>query len=128
MVACPTCRLNNLRVYEDTRNILIYAMYVCNQCPCGLGASWEKCVQYVCQYSEQSKIRYHIKDPHTAIFTGPTIYRKSHFGLELIEKEYSKPFDYNIIISSTLWWNKTYRNNGLIRHDDNVWLIEPKEY
>ena len=64
--------------------------------------------------------------PHAAIFTGPTGCGKSHFVLDLIEKKCSKHFDYIIIICQTLRWNKTYHAKGWIRHDDNVWLIEPK--
>ena len=41
---------------------------------------------------------YCIKDPHTAILTGPTNYGKSHFGLDLIEKEYNNHVYYIIII------------------------------
>ena len=69
----------------------------------------------------------YIKDPHATIFTGPTGYGKSHLVLNLIEKEYSKHFDYIIIICPTLRWKKTYPAKGWIKHDDNVWLIEPKD-
>ena len=54
-----------------------------------------------------------IKNPDTAMFTGPT-------GC----------VDYIIIIfivCLTLRWNKKYLANGWIRHDENVWLIEPKD-
>ena len=69
----------------------------------------------------------YIKEPHTVIFTGPTGCGKRHLVLDLIEKEYSKHFDYIIIICPTLRWNKTYHAKGWIKHDDKVWLIEPKD-
>ena len=69
----------------------------------------------------------YIKEPHTSIFTGPTDCGKSHFVLELIEKESNKHFDYIIVICPTLRWNKTYHARGWIRNDDKVWLIEPKD-
>ena len=59
----------------------------------------------------------YIKDPHTTIFTGPTGCGKSDLVLDLIEKEYSKHFDYIISICPTLRWKKTY---------NKVWLIDPK--
>ena len=65
-----------------------------------------------------------IKDPHTTIFTGPTGCGKINLVLDLMEKEYSKYFDYIIIIYPTLRWNKTYHAKGWIRHDDNIWLTE----
>ena len=40
----------------------------------------------------------YIKEPHSAIFTGQTKCGKTHLVLDLIEKEYSKHFDYIIII------------------------------
>ena len=40
----------------------------------------------------------YINEPHTAIFTGQTKCGKTHLVLDLIEKEYSKHFDYIIII------------------------------
>ena len=47
--------------------------------------------------------------------------------MDLIEKEYSKNFDYIIIIFLTLKWNKTYHAKAWIRHNDKVWVMEPKE-
>ena len=35
-------------------------------------------------------------------------------------------YDCIIIIYFTLRWNNKYLNKGWIRHDDNVWLTEPK--
>ena len=51
---------------------------------------------------------------------------KSQLILDLTEKEYNK-HDYIIIICPTLRWNKTYHTKGWIRHNGNVWLIEPKD-
>ena len=44
----------------------------------------------------------YIKELHTTIFNGPTGCQKTHFVLNLIEKEYKKYFDYIIIICLTL--------------------------
>ena len=69
----------------------------------------------------------YIKDSHTTIFTGPTGCGKTHFVLDLIEKEYNKHFDFIIIICPALQWNKTYNSRDWIKNDDKVWLIEPKD-
>ena len=47
--------------------------------------------------------------------------------MDLIEKEYNKHFGYIIIVCPTLRWNKTYHAKEWIKHDDNIWLIEPKD-
>ena len=70
----------------------------------------------------------YIKEPQTATFTGQTKYRKTHLVLNLIEKEYSKHFDYITIICPTLQYNKTYHSKERIKKDDNIWLIEPPNY
>ena len=62
----------------------------------------------------------YIKEPHTAIFTDPTGCGKTYLVLDLIEKEYSKHFDYIIIICPTLRWNKTYRARERIKNGDKV--------
>ena len=69
----------------------------------------------------------YINKPHTTLFTGPTGCGKTHLILDLIEKEYSKQFDYIIIICPTRRWNKTYHSKYWIKNDDKVWLIEPKD-
>ena len=69
----------------------------------------------------------YIKELHTTIFTGPTGCGKTHWLLELIEKEYNKHFDFIIIICPTLRWNKTYHSKDWIKNDNKVWLIEPKD-
>ena len=43
----------------------------------------------------------YIKEPHKAIFTGPTGCGKTHLVLDMIEKECNKHFDYIIIICIT---------------------------
>ena len=67
----------------------------------------------------------YIKEPHTTIFTGPTGCGKTHFVLDLIEKEYNKHSDSIIIICPT--WHKTYHSKKWIKNDDKVWLAEPKD-
>ena len=69
----------------------------------------------------------YVKEPYTAIFTGPTNFRKTELVIHLIEKEYNKHFDYIIIICPTLRWNKRYHSRDWIIFDDKVWLIEPKD-
>ena len=68
----------------------------------------------------------YIKEPDTTIFTGPTSCGKTDLVLDLIQKEYSKHFDYIIIICPTLRWNKTYHAKDWIKNDDKVWLVESK--
>ena len=63
-----------------------------------------------------------IKEPRTAIFTGQMKCGKTHFVLDLIEKEYSKHFDYIIIISPTLQYNKKYHSKECIKKDYNIWI------
>lgn len=43
-------------------------------------------VLYDCKSTEHKNVTECIKDPHTAIFTGPTGFGKRHFVLDLIEK------------------------------------------
>ena len=50
----------------------------------------------------------YIKKPHTSIFIGQTGCGKTHFFLELIEKEYNRYFDFIVIICPTLQENSTY--------------------
>ena len=69
----------------------------------------------------------YIKQPHTAIFTGRTKSGKTHLVSGLIEKEYSKHFDYIVIICPTLRDNKTYHSKDWIKNNDKVWLIEPQD-
>ena len=69
----------------------------------------------------------YIKEPRTTIFTDPTGCGKTDLVLDLIEKEYNKHFDYIIIISLTLWWNKKYHAKEWIKNDDKVWLVEPRD-
>ena len=69
----------------------------------------------------------YIKKTHTTIFTGPTGCVKTQLVLDLIEKGYRKHFDYIIIISPTLRWNKTNHSRDWIKNDNKVWLIEPND-
>ena len=69
----------------------------------------------------------YIKKPQTAIFTSQMGCRKTRLVLDLIEKEYNKHFDNNIIICPTLRFNKTYHAKEWITNDDKVWLIQPKD-
>ena len=68
----------------------------------------------------------YVKDPHTAIFIGPTGCGKTQRVLDLIEKEYKHQFDNIVILCPTLRWNKTYLDRSWIWKDDYVFSIEPK--
>ena len=62
------------------------------------------------------------------MFIGQTGFGKTHLVLELIEKEYSKHFDYIIIICPTLRENnETYHAKEWIKNDDKVCLVDPKD-
>ena len=69
----------------------------------------------------------YIKEPHKTIFTGPTVFGKTHLVSDLIEKEYNKHFDCIIIICPTFRWNKTYQAKAWIKNYNKVWLVEPKD-
>ena len=70
----------------------------------------------------------YIKKPHTSIFIDQTGCRKTHLVLELIEKVYSKHFDYIIIICPTLQENnKAYHAKEWIKDNDKFWLVDPKD-
>ena len=84
-------------------------------------------MQCAVRYSGKIKMTNYIKNLHTTLFTGPTDFRKYHFDLELIEKEYNEHFDYIIIICPTLWWKKTYPTECWVKHNCNVWPIKPKD-
>ena len=77
--------------------------------------------------SIKQKMSSNTKKPHTSIFIGQTGWGKTHLVLELIEKEYSKHFDYIVIICPTLRENDTYHAKAWIKNDDNVWLVDPKD-
>ena len=68
----------------------------------------------------------YVKEPHTAIFSGPTGCGKTQRVLDLIEKEYKGHFDNIVILCPTLRWNKTYLERGYIWKDDDVYPVEPK--
>ena len=67
-----------------------------------------------------------VKDPHTAIFSGPTSCGKTRRVLDLIENDYRHHFDNIIILCSTLRWNSTYLDRDWIWKDDYVFPIEPR--
>ena len=68
----------------------------------------------------------YVKEPHTAIFSGPTCCGKTQRVLDLIEKEYKGHFDNIVILCPTLRWNKTYLERSWIFKDDYVFPLEPK--
>ena len=68
----------------------------------------------------------YVKEPHTAIFTGPTSCGKTQRVLDLIEKKYKVAFDNIVILCPTLRWNRTYLDRSWIWSDDYVFCFEPK--
>ena len=68
-----------------------------------------------------------IKEPCTALWSGPTNCGKTQLVLDLIENEYRNHFDNIIIICSTVRWNKTYLTRRWLWSDDSVFLIEPRD-
>ena len=69
----------------------------------------------------------YVKDPHTAIFSGPTGCGKTQRVLDLIETEYKHHFDGIVILCPTLRWNQTYLDRSWIFTDDYIFVFEPKE-
>jgi len=67
-----------------------------------------------------------VKDPHTAIFSGPTSCGKTQRVLDLLETDYRYHFDNVVVLCSTLRWNSTYLERDWIWKDDYVFCIEPK--
>ena len=65
-----------------------------------------------------------VKEPHTAIFSGPTNCGKTKLVLDLIEKEYKGHFVNIVILCPTLRWNKTYLERSWVWKDDYVFCIE----
>lgn len=74
---------------------------------------------------EQSDTLY-MKEPHTALFVGPTGCGKTERVLQLLETEYKEHFDFIVIICPTLRWNTTYRDRKWFWADHYVILIEPE--
>ena len=68
-----------------------------------------------------------VKEPHTAIFSGPTSCGKTQLVLDLIENEYRAHFDNIVILCPTLRWNKTYLGRSWVWKDDYVFCIEPNK-
>ena len=68
----------------------------------------------------------YVKDPHTAIFSGPTSCGKTQRVLDLIEQEYKHHFENIIILCPTIRWNKSYLERSWIWSDDYVFCFEPK--
>jgi len=68
-----------------------------------------------------------VKDPHTAIFSGPTSCGKTRCVLDLLETEYRHHFDNVVVLCSTIRWNSTYLERDWIWRDDYIFVIEPKD-
>lgn len=67
-----------------------------------------------------------VKEPHTAIFTGPTNCGKTKQVLDLIQNEYLNHFENIIILCPTLQYNKTYLDRPWVWKDSYVFCIKPR--
>lgn len=67
----------------------------------------------------------YVKQPHTAIFSGPTSCGKTQLVLDLIEGPYRHHFQNIIILCPTLRWNRTYLDRPWVWSDDFVFVFEP---
>lgn len=68
----------------------------------------------------------YMKEPHTALFVGPTSCGKTKLVVELLQREYLYHYDFIVIICPTLRWNQTYRDQRWFWNDLFVILIEPE--
>ena len=68
-----------------------------------------------------------VKEPCTAIFSGPTKCGKTQKVLDLIENEYKHYFENIVVLCPTLKWNDTYLNHRCLWQDDYVFLIDPED-
>ena len=66
-----------------------------------------------------------MKEPHTALFVGPTGVGKTHLALNLLESEYRHHLDFIIIICRTLKHNEKYKSRKWVWTDPEAILIEP---
>ena len=69
----------------------------------------------------------YVKNPHTAIYSGPTGSGKTELVLNIIENEYKNHFENIVILCPTLRWNETYKERKFLWSDPNVYLIESKD-
>ena len=69
----------------------------------------------------------YLKEPHTAVFSGPTGYGKTKLILDLIEDEYRYHFENIVILCSTLQYNKTYLERSWVWKNRYVFCIDPKD-
>ena len=69
---------------------------------------------------------YYVKEPHTAIFSGPTRCGKTQKVLDLLECKYKHHFENIVIICPTLRWNKTYLERSWVWKDDYLFCFESR--
>ena len=67
-----------------------------------------------------------VKEPCTAIFTGPTGCSKIKLMLDLLQNEYRHHFENIVILCPILKWNETYQKRKFLWEDDYIFLIDPK--
>ena len=66
------------------------------------------------------------KDNGHSLIIGATNTGKTHYMLNLLEKEYYKHFDDIVIFCPTLRVNKTYLNRNFIWQDDHIFVVNPE--
>lgn len=67
----------------------------------------------------------YVKQPHTALFVGPTDCGKTMKILDLIESFYKDHFENIVILCPTLQWNNTYLDRSWVWQDEHVFPIDP---
>ena len=65
-----------------------------------------------------------MKEPHTALFVAPKGVGKMHLAMNLLQNEYRNHFDFIVVICPTLEHNETYKSQGWVWNDPDVFPIE----
>ena len=79
---CPDCRSNDIRMYEKTKNGVIYALNIFIRFDCGFGAIGKNLFSTLVNLLKKIQKTGYIKDLHTAILTGLTGCRKNCIALD----------------------------------------------
>ena len=66
-----------------------------------------------------------VKEPHTAIFSGPTRCGKTKRVLDLIQNEYKHYFENIVVLCPTIPLNDTYIECSFLK-DDYLFMIDPE--
>src|SRR5574338_387586 len=61
--------------------------------------------------------------PFNMLISGMTNSGKTHFLLDLIEKDYKNKFDYIFIVCPTFYYNKTYNRRWILNDPDVIPMV-----